>query len=159
MAAANAASHSRQRTDQRQQDQLPYRSDSNREDRSADPPVVATRSRHAGSAAQSPTAPSREASEVLNRMVVSQPEVDLEREQERMLEAVPKPVDQVQEIQEESIRGPRSRQDHSNSKREKSMKFGEYFLGNTLGEGEFGKVKMGWKQAGGVQVCLIIFEF
>jgi protein-serine/threonine kinase len=27
-------------------------------------------------------------------------------------------------------------------------------LGNTLGEGEFGKVKMGWKQEGGVQVRL-----
>jgi hypothetical protein len=26
-------------------------------------------------------------------------------------------------------------------------------LGNTIGEGEFGKVKLGWKQEGGVQVC------
>lgn len=50
-------------------------------------------------------------------------------------------------------RGPRSRHDHSSSsKQEKSSRFGEYFLGNTLGEGEFGKVKMGWKQEGGVQV-------
>jgi len=95
---------------------------------------------------------------VLNRMVVSQPEVDLEREQERMAEAVPMSVAQVPEIQEGNVRVQRSRQDHSSSKREKSMKFGEYFLGNTLGEGEFGKVKMGWKQAGGVQVCLIHFN-
>jgi protein-serine/threonine kinase len=29
-------------------------------------------------------------------------------------------------------------------------------LGNTLGEGEFGKVKMGWKQEGGVQVSIFM---
>ena len=34
----------------------------------------------------------------------------------------------------------------------RTARFGEYYLGNTLGEGEFGKVKMGWKQEGGVQV-------
>lgn len=53
---------------------------------------------------------------------------------------------------EEARRGGRSRHDHS--KREKQTKFGEYILGNTIGEGEFGKVKLGWKQEGGVQVCL-----
>jgi protein-serine/threonine kinase len=53
--------------------------------------------------------------------------------------------------------GSRSRHDHaaSSGKREKNSRFGEYFLGNTLGEGEFGKVKMGWKQEGGVQVGLL----
>ncbi|KAF8544880.1 kinase-like domain-containing protein [Trichophaea hybrida] len=32
--------------------------------------------------------------------------------------------------------------------------FGEYILGQTLGEGEFGKVKLGWRRDGGVQVAI-----
>ncbi|KAK5187165.1 hypothetical protein LTR16_009576, partial [Cryomyces antarcticus] len=36
----------------------------------------------------------------------------------------------------------------------RETKFGEYILGQTLGEGEFGKVKMGWKKEGGVQVAI-----
>lgn len=110
-----------------------------------------------------PTGLSREASEVLNRVVISNPQVDLERERERMAEAVPaSPSTHVTpggsraapgDSGEESARGPRSRQDHSNTgKREKSSKFGDYYLGATLGEGEFGKVKMGWKQGDDVQV-------
>jgi protein-serine/threonine kinase len=110
---------------------------------------------------------SREASEVLSRVVISKPEVDIERERERMAEAVPSPISNSQspgpmgslsvvpsEGVEDGGRGARSRHDHaaSSGKREKNMKFGEYYLGNTLGEGEFGKVKMGWKQEGGVQV-------
>jgi protein-serine/threonine kinase len=107
--------------------------------------------------------PIRDTSDVLSRLVVSQPEVDLERERERMAEAVPRaytgdassPVASPNPVASEGVdegrAGERRRQDHS-SKREKTTKFGEYFLGNTLGEGEFGKVKMGWKQEGGVQV-------
>jgi protein-serine/threonine kinase len=34
------------------------------------------------------------------------------------------------------------------------MRFGDYILGQTLGEGEFGKVKMGWNRNGGVQVAI-----
>lgn len=34
------------------------------------------------------------------------------------------------------------------------MKFGEYILGQTLGEGEFGKVKMGWKKDSSMQVAI-----
>lgn len=109
----------------------------------------------------SPQGPSREASEILNSMLVSQPEVDIDRERERAALAhphatdeatsppgIPTPVDQ--QLAEEPRRGGRSRHDYS--KREKHTKFGEYILGNTIGEGEFGKVKLGWKQEGGVQV-------
>jgi len=110
--------------------------------------------------------PSREASEILNSILISQPEVDIEREKERLAlaqphqtpnpqddEAAPPPVVAMPESADDSRRGGRSRHDHS--RREKQTKFGEYILGNTIGEGEFGKVKLGWKQEGGVQVCCI----
>ncbi|KAI0137753.1 kinase-like protein [Hypoxylon sp. NC0597] len=112
--------------------------------------------------------PSREASEVLHRVIVSQPEDDIERERERLNEAqaqssthritdevdeaAPPPIVGVNDTPEEGRRGGRSRHDHS--KREKASKFGDYYLGNVIGEGEFGKVKLGWKQDGGVQVAI-----
>ena len=40
----------------------------------------------------------------------------------------------------------------------KEILFGEYVLGQTLGEGEFGKVKMGWKKTGGVQVAIKLIK-
>jgi protein-serine/threonine kinase len=113
---------------------------------------------------QSPTALSREASEVLNRVVISKPEVDIEREQQRMAEAVPSSPNAQstpgglslvgsEGVEDSGRGGSRSRHDHASSgKSSKHSKFGDYYLGNTLGEGEFGKVKMGWKQEGGVQV-------
>ncbi|KAI0383574.1 hypothetical protein F5Y04DRAFT_269858 [Hypomontagnella monticulosa] len=110
--------------------------------------------------------PSREASEVLNRVIVSQPEDDIERERERLSEAQTQsarraaddddeaapPNIGMNDSHEEVRRGGRSRHDHS--KREKGSKFGDYYLGNVIGEGEFGKVKLGWKQDGGVQVAI-----
>lgn len=109
-----------------------------------------------------PTGPSREASEVLNRIIISHPEEDIERERERMAEAIPAPKGTPVSVTandsggNSTTRGTRSRHDYaaSLSKREKNTKFGEYFLGGTLGEGEFGKVKMGWKKEGGVQVAI-----
>lgn len=50
----------------------------------------------------------------------------------------------------EERRGERRRQEHSRS--HKTSKFGDFILGNTIGEGEFGKVKLGWKQDSSVQV-------
>jgi len=107
--------------------------------------------------------PSREASEILNSILISQPEEDIERERERLAmaqphhihdddidDAAPPPIVTPIDPGEETRRGGRSRHDHS--KREKHTKFGDYILGNTIGEGEFGKVKLGWKQEGGVQV-------
>lgn len=95
-------------------------------------------------------------------MVVSAPEEDPIRERERATMAQQQRSGALEESAalanapseqhgEESRRGGRSR--HDFSKREKHTKFGEYILGNTIGEGEFGKVKLGWKQEGGVQVC------
>jgi protein-serine/threonine kinase len=109
--------------------------------------------------------PSREASEVLNQIIVSQPEEDLERERERLQEAqphhvssshddyddaVPVTMSATREVHDDSRQGRRSRHDHS--KKEKTSRFGDYYLGHTIGEGEFGKVKLGWKQDDRVQV-------
>ncbi|RKF56128.1 putative serine threonine protein kinase [Golovinomyces cichoracearum] len=110
---------------------------------------------------QTPTGPSREASEVLNRIIISHPEVDIERERERMAEVMPvtqnPPIGLTSEtFSPVTTRGTRSRHDYAPNpgKFEKNTRFGEYYLGGTLGEGEFGKVKMGWKQEGGVQVAI-----
>nr|AAN32717.1 protein kinase SNF [Colletotrichum gloeosporioides f. sp. malvae] len=95
-------------------------------------------------------------------MVVSQPEVDFAREKDRLAEAQPQgqraasshddaappPIGMTEP---DERRGTRSRHDHS-GKRDKVVRFGDYILGNTIGEGEFGKVKLGRKQDGGVQV-------
>lgn len=120
----------------------------------------------------------REPSAVLNHVMVSQPEEDLIREQERVAESAQVTtnhsgyIDNHEHIAQQSLIQPpalgeyrqepvvpvqaiRSRQDHSSSKKEKHTKFGDYFLGNTIGEGEFGKVKLGWKREGGVQVSII----
>jgi protein-serine/threonine kinase len=109
----------------------------------------------------------REGSQIINRVVVTDPEIDRERAQERIAESVPHPVGTditpttglglvgSEGVDDGGRGGGRSRQDHSaNNARRKETKFGEYILGQTLGEGEFGKVKMGWKKEGGVQVAI-----
>ncbi|GKT43080.1 serine/threonine-protein kinase ksp1 [Colletotrichum spaethianum] len=101
-------------------------------------------------------------------MVVSQPEVDVAREKERLAEAQPTHVGSSHDEaappptigmseHDDGRRGGRSRQDHS-GKREKVVRFGDYILGNTIGEGEFGKVKLGWKNDGGVQVAIKLIK-
>ncbi|KAG0651486.1 Serine threonine-kinase kin4 [Hyphodiscus hymeniophilus] len=171
IAAANAAARSRRRTQQTPADTLPHRPSGGREPRATNSAsAVASRQVMSTTGTSSPSGLSREASEVLNRVVVSKPEVDIERERERMAEAVPlsptaasqnTPIGALSVVPGDGVedggRGAsRSRHDHaaSSGKREKNSRFGEYFLGNTLGEGEFGKVKMGWKQEGGVQVAI-----
>lgn len=170
VAAATAAARSRRRTQQTPADvTLPHRPSGSREPRATNSAsAVQSRQAMATTGTSSPSGLSREASEVLNRVIISKPEVDIERERERMAEAVPSsPTTQSQStpigglsivpgegVEDGGRGGGRSRHDHaaSSGKREKNSRFGEYFLGNTLGEGEFGKVKMGWKQEGGVQV-------
>ncbi|KAF2969949.1 hypothetical protein GQX73_g3596 [Xylaria multiplex] len=145
-------------------------SDGPRDHRQATSTTMPVRTRDQYAASASSKQPSREASEVLTRVVVSQPEVDIDRERERRQEVQPhstsrqrghddnddavalSPAVHMHEAQDEGRRGGRTRHDHS--KREKSTRFGDYYLGNTIGEGEFGKVKLGWKQDGGVQVAI-----
>lgn len=114
----------------------------------------------------------REDSTVVNRIVIDDPAVDFGREQERMAEARPMhPETEIEssmtglnlvgnEAVDNGGRGAsathtrQERQEKSSHSRHKETKFGEYILGQTLGEGEFGKVKMGWKREGGVQVAI-----
>lgn len=138
------------------------RSSSNRDGRNAGPSnALPIRSQQSPSTSP-PSGPSREASEILNSILISNPEVDIERERQRQVlaephhvqdldddDAAPPPVVATTERAEEPRQAGRSRHDHS--KREKQTRFGDYILGNTIGEGEFGKVKLGWKP-GGIEV-------
>lgn len=108
----------------------------------------------------------RENSEVLNRVVVSDPTEDAERLRERVAESQPAPIASDitpvtglglvgSEGVEDGGRGGQKRQDFSkSSSRRKDVQFGDYMLGQTLGEGEFGKVKLGWKKDGSSQVAI-----
>jgi protein-serine/threonine kinase len=108
----------------------------------------------------------REDSTIVNRLVIDDPSVDLGREQERIAESRPMHVGDDSasasalavasgEGVDDGGRGaPSSRTRQEKSSRHKETRFGEYVLGQTLGEGEFGKVKMGWKREGGVQVAI-----
>jgi len=107
-----------------------------------------------------PTRPDlpHEDSAILNRLVVSDPAEDAARDQARVAESRPLPLPASNGSDypvTESSRNTRqsSRQD-GRSERRKEVKFGEYILGQTLGEGEFGKVKMGWKRDGSTQVAI-----
>ncbi|KAI9710032.1 MAG: hypothetical protein M1828_002335 [Chrysothrix sp. TS-e1954] len=46
------------------------------------------------------------------------------------------------------------RQDFANEQNSSKIRFGSYTIGRTLGEGEFGKVKLGWQQDGNLQVAV-----
>jgi len=102
----------------------------------------------------------RENSEVINRVRITDPAVDEERMRARIAEAQPlQPTPEARamglthEPYNEETRGPQRRQDYSKSKR-REIQFGDYVLGQTLGEGEFGKVKLGWKKDGSSQVAI-----
>ncbi|KAK2594563.1 hypothetical protein QQS21_007735 [Conoideocrella luteorostrata] len=71
-------------------------------------------------------------------------------------DAAPPPVVAMNPANEER-RGGRSRHDHSRSHKG-TTKFGDFILGNTIGEGEFGKVKLGWKQDSSVQVAIKLIK-
>ncbi|KAF7718197.1 Serine/threonine-protein kinase KIN4 [Penicillium ucsense] len=108
----------------------------------------------------------REPSTVINSVLVSDPMVDREREQVRQVGGVPAAA--MADEPTMSAYGPdaaedgnragyRSRHDYSNNGKDlkrKETTFGTYILGQTLGEGEFGKVKLGWKRDGSIQVAI-----
>lgn len=110
----------------------------------------------------------RENSTIISRVVVDDPSEDIAREQARVAESHPigpsghanfsNAIDGSSQANDVT-RTPAKRQDFSNeknSKRENAL--GEYILGQTLGEGEFGKVKMGWKKGIDVQVAVKIIR-
>ena len=156
-AAANAA---RSRRRGPASPEGPQRAISTRESGSQQSPTaVESRSASNVISATSHTRPGRDESQIINRVVVDDPAVDLKREQERQLESVPGlAVASNVTVEEVGKAAPRSRQDYSASAghtgRRKETRFGEYILGQTLGEGEFGKVKLGWKKNGEVQVAI-----
>ncbi|KAF2201618.1 Pkinase-domain-containing protein [Delitschia confertaspora ATCC 74209] len=104
----------------------------------------------------------REESTVINRIVVADPQEDIARAQARQAEARNEvtPITGLGLVGGEGVddggRGTgKSRQDHSKSESSgKRSRFGNYILGQTLGEGEFGKVKMGWKKDSSVEVAI-----
>ncbi|KAJ5089325.1 hypothetical protein N7532_008009 [Penicillium argentinense] len=108
----------------------------------------------------------KESSTVINSVMVSDPVVDREREQVRQVGASPADTAEQtsaglpNDIPEDEVRtGYRSRHDYNNNNNGNTIKrkettFGHYILGQTLGEGEFGKVKLGWKRDGSIQVAI-----
>lgn len=108
----------------------------------------------------------KEPSTILNQVVITDPAEDIERENERQLEVEAQPAVGLTPVTglglvgddgvDDGGRGAlRSRHDYSNTAgRRKETTFGSYILGQTLGEGEFGKVKLGWKKDGSIQVAI-----
>jgi protein-serine/threonine kinase len=96
----------------------------------------------------------KEVGDVMKRVVISDPETDAVRANQRMEEAAGKVPNEYAEVQPASSSKRRQDFSASNSKQKKEVKFGEYILGQTLGEGEFGKVKLGWKKDGSAEVAI-----
>ncbi|KAL8710116.1 MAG: hypothetical protein Q9220_005199 [cf. Caloplaca sp. 1 TL-2023] len=96
--------------------------------------------------------------QVINRVVVTDPAVDIAREQERLAEAIPGlQIGSSPALENATPETAQRRRDYSSSatsSAKKETNFGGYILGKTLGEGEFGKVKLGWRRDGSVQVAV-----
>ncbi|KAK5113928.1 hypothetical protein LTR62_003051 [Meristemomyces frigidus] len=145
----------------------PQQPTSGRSQRTRQAPVT-SRSQNAIGQPPVDTSLPRENSTVINRIVVDDPGTDISRERQRVAEARPQHggdgsaamMSNVNHSAAEVTPVPqqRSRQEHlkhhSGTPGRKEVKFGEYILGSTLGEGEFGKVKMGWKKDSPVQVAI-----
>lgn len=111
--------------------------------------------------ASSTTSLPRENSTIIQRVVIADPQEDIAREQARLLEAQPGAGLRVVADGgvDDGARGNPKRQDFSKEKvSRKDIRMGDYILGQTLGQGEFGKVRMGWKKEGGVQVAVKIIR-
>ncbi|KAL8802726.1 MAG: hypothetical protein Q9182_003624 [Xanthomendoza sp. 2 TL-2023] len=97
--------------------------------------------------------------QILNHVVVTDPVVDIKREQERLAEAIPGlDIGDTPNTDNTTPEAVQRRRDYSStaptSSSKKETNFGGYILGKTLGEGEFGKVKLGWRRDGSVQVAV-----
>ncbi|OIW23955.1 hypothetical protein CONLIGDRAFT_117835 [Coniochaeta ligniaria NRRL 30616] len=165
----SASQSSRSRRHHHAAQEPPERSSSNRDGRGTGSSTALPIRSQQPPPVSPPSGPSREASEILNSILVSPPEVDIERERQRQElaqphhvpdleddDAAPPPVVATNSHGEEPRQAARSRHDHS--RREKQTRFGEYILGNTIGEGEFGKVKLGWKPGGVQQVAIKLIK-
>ena len=106
----------------------------------------------------------KESSTVINQLLVSDPAVDIEREQARQ-KAVPAPNENAStsglglmsgENLDDGGRGnlPSRQEFPEHTVKRKETTFGQYILGQTVGEGEFGKVKLGWKRDGSIEVAI-----
>ncbi|KAL8693506.1 MAG: hypothetical protein Q9218_001695 [Villophora microphyllina] len=159
--AAAAAARSRRRGPTSPEG--PHRATSTREAGAQAPSEnIHSRSTSHGVMSNSVANPSRDhgdEGQIINRVVVTDPDVDIAREQERLAEA-------ISGIEISGSSGAitatpetaQRRRDYSSSATTSSSKketnFGGYVLGKTLGEGEFGKVKLGWRRDGAVQVAV-----
>ncbi len=157
----------RQREQRSPRDQ-PAQPSSGRSQRTRQAPS-ASRSQNAIGQTPLDTSLPRENSTVINRIVVDDPGSDIGRERQRVAEARPQQAGEAPSTtvpgagmageqsaaESASVPQQRSRQEHlKHASHKKEVKFGDYILGSTLGEGEFGKVKMGWKKDSTVQVAI-----
>lgn len=114
------------------------------------------------SMASSTTSLPRENSTIIHRVIVADPQEDIAREQARLEEAQPSSGGSrvaSASAADDGARPNPKRQDFSKEKvSRKDYRMGDYILGQTLGQGEFGKVRMGWKKEGGVQVAVKIIR-
>ncbi|KMU82535.1 serine/threonine-protein kinase KIN4 [Coccidioides immitis H538.4] len=135
----------------------PRRAASTRERRDHGVPAMESRSEAAMGPSSFPTGLPKEDGTVTNRMVVTDPEVDIMREKQRQVEAQAGGTSNTNldggAESGDTGRPPKSRHDYSQTAH-KETTFGDYILGQTLGEGEFGKVRLGWKRDGSVQVAI-----
>lgn len=161
---ASAAANAAQRRRQPSREQQNYQTSPSSSSRTKQTPTHSRSATAVGTPPMGSNLP-REESTVINRLVIADPQEDIAREQARMAETRPTPTGADitpitglglvgnEGVDDGGRGGGKSRQDHSREKR-RETKFGDYILGQTLGEGEFGKVKMGWKKDGGVQVAI-----
>ncbi|KAL2863703.1 putative serine/threonine protein kinase (Kin4) [Aspergillus lucknowensis] len=108
----------------------------------------------------------KESSTVINQVLVSDPAVDIERERARQVAASVSPsnasapasgpgLESGESVEDGARSSMQSRQDFpEHTIKRKETTFGQYILGQTVGEGEFGKVKLGWKRDGSIEVAI-----
>ncbi|KAL3468213.1 hypothetical protein BJX64DRAFT_273702 [Aspergillus heterothallicus] len=105
----------------------------------------------------------KESSTVINQVLVSDPAVDIEREHARQAgtsmspsnESAPASTLRLDSVEDPTRGNLPSRQEFpEHTVKRKETTFGQYILGQTVGEGEFGKVKLGWKRDGSVEVAI-----